>query len=253
MNVLDLFSGIGGFSLGLERAGMRTVAFCEIDPYCRAILAEHWPNVPCYEDVRTLTADRLAADGIGVDAICGGFPCQDVSISNVRGVGLDGDRSGLWFEYARIIGEVRPRLVIVENVAELLNRGMGRVLGTLADLGYDAEWRVLRGLDVGLPIIRERVWIVAEPKCEGRERRFKYLGALGIETTPSAERRNQAIRTRAELEDHLHSLRADDGLSVTMERRRLHGLGNAVAPQIPERIGRAVMKSIRQEPTHHTG
>src|ERR1700761_7521071 len=79
VNVLDLFSGIGGFSLGLERAGMRTVAFCEIEPYCRAVLAKHWPGVPCYPDVRALTSDRLAEDGITANVLCGGFPCQDIS------------------------------------------------------------------------------------------------------------------------------------------------------------------------------
>src|SRR5437868_12864822 len=134
MNVLDLFSGIGGFSLGLERAGMRTVAFCEIEPYARAVLRKHWPNVPCYDDVRTLTADRLNADGIVPDVICGGFPCQDISVAG-SGAGLDGARSGLWSEYARLIGEVRPRFVIVENVAALLARGLGRVLSDLAALG----------------------------------------------------------------------------------------------------------------------
>src|SRR6516164_741255 len=123
MNVLDLFSGIGGFSLGLERAGMRTVAFCEIEPYCRAVLAKHWPGVPCYDDVETLTADRLRADGISVDVICGGFPCQNISIAG-KGEGIAGRRSGLWKEFARIISEVRPRYVIVENVAALLGRGL---------------------------------------------------------------------------------------------------------------------------------
>lgn len=243
MNVLDLFSGIGGFSLGLERAGMRTVAFCEIDPWNRAILSRQWPHVPIYEDVRTLSALGLAADGIAPEVICGGFPCQDVSIANVEGTGLDGERSGLWFEYARIISDIRPRFVIVENVAELLNRGMDRVLGTLADLGYDAEWRVLRGLDCGLPFIGERVWIVATAGGAGRKRCFQYLGSLGVEATPSAKRRDQAIRARAELEAYLHGLRADDGLSVSMERRRLYGLGNAVTPQIPEAIGRAIMSA----------
>src|SRR4051812_11985953 len=113
MNVLDLFSGIGGFSLGLERAGFKTVAFCEIDPFCRRILEKHWPHVPCYDDVKTLTADRLAADGIAPDVICGGFPCQDLSLAQgASRAGLDGERSGLWSEYARIIREVRPRYVI---------------------------------------------------------------------------------------------------------------------------------------------
>jgi DNA (cytosine-5)-methyltransferase 1 len=241
---LDLFSGIGGFSLGLERTGgFTTVAFCEIDPFCRKVLKKHWPEVPCYDDVRQLTAERLAADGIGVDVICGGFPCQDVSIANVVGVGLDGERSGLWFEYARLVRELRPRFILVENVAELLARGMGRVLGSLASLGYDAEWRVLRGLDVGLPFIGERVWIVAAPSGARREGCFQYLSSLGVEETPPAERRNAAVGARRALEEHFGSLRSDDGLSVSMERRRLSGLGNAVTPQVPELIGRAILAS----------
>ncbi|MGO9172646.1 MAG: DNA cytosine methyltransferase [Rhodomicrobium sp.] len=245
LRLLDLFSGIGGFSLGLERSGgFETVAFCEIDPHCKAVLQDHWPKVPIYDDVRKLTAGTLRSDGIAVDAICGGFPCQDVSIANVKGRGLRGERSGLWFEYARLIGELRPRVVIVENVAELLNRGMGDVLGSLAAIGYDAEWRVLRGLDVGLPFIGERLWIVATPYREGRERRFEYLRSLGIEATPSAERRHKAIRARHQLEADLHGLRVDDGLSVAMERRRLQGLGNAVTPDTPEAIGRAVWRAL---------
>lgn len=132
MNVLDLFSGIGGFSLGLERAGMRTVAFCEINPFCQRVLAKHWPTVPCYDDIRTLTAERLAANAatgdIQIDVICGGFPCQDVSFAGRR-AGLDGERSGLWFEYARLVSEIRPKIIIVENTPGLLSLGMGTVLG----------------------------------------------------------------------------------------------------------------------------
>jgi len=168
VNVLDLFSGIGGFSLGLERAGMRTVAFCEIDTKARAVLAKHWPSIPCYEDVRGVTADRLAADGVAVDVICGGFPCQDISLAGA-GAGLDGARSGLWFEYARIIGEVRPRYVIVENVAALLGRGLDRVLRDLAALGYDAEWHCIPASALGAWHRRDRIWIVAYPSSAGRE------------------------------------------------------------------------------------
>jgi DNA (cytosine-5)-methyltransferase 1 len=163
MNVLDLFSGIGGFSLGLERAGMRTVAFCEIEPHARAVLRKHWPDVPCYDDIKSLTADRLRADGIVPNVICGGFPCQDISFAG-KGAGIDGDRSGLWSEYARIIGEVRPRYVIVENVSALLGRGLDRVLGDLAALGYDAEWHCIRAADVGAPHLRDRLWIIAYPQ-----------------------------------------------------------------------------------------
>jgi DNA (cytosine-5)-methyltransferase 1 len=250
MKVLGLFSGIGGFELGLNDAGFEIAAMCEIDPTCRQVLAHHFPGVPIYDDVRTLTAGRLAADGIAVDLVCGGFPCQDVSIANVQGQGLDGDRSGLWSEYARIIGELRPAFVIVENVAELLARGMGRVLGSLATLGYDAEWRVLRGLDVGLPFIGERIWIIATPRSAGRQRRFQYLRSLGIEATPSTERRHQAVRARRELETHLDGIRTDDGLSVTMERRRLHGLGNAVTPEVPRRIGNAILSALDLKAAH---
>ena len=197
MNVLDLFSGIGGFSLGLERAGMRTVAFCEIDPYCQRVLRKHWPDVPVFGDVRTLTfadASDAAHDGhsrgsrgganrqrilssvastesgqisgasesrrCGIDVICGGFPCQDISVAG-KGAGIEGSRSGLWSEYARIIGEVRPRYVIVENVAALLGRGLERVLGDLAALGFDAEWHCIPASAVGAPHRRDRVWIVA--------------------------------------------------------------------------------------------
>lgn len=167
MNVLDLFSGIGGFSLGLERAGMRTVAFCEIEPFCRRVLAKHWPGVPIYDDVRSLTVDRLRADGIAPDVICGGFPCQDISIAG-KAAGIDGSRSGLWSEYARIVGELRPRYVIVENVAALLGRGLDRVLRDLAALGYDAEWHCIPACAVGAPHIRDRIWIVAYPRCSER-------------------------------------------------------------------------------------
>lgn len=241
MKVLDLFSGIGGFSLGLERAGMRTVAFCEIEPFARRVLAKHWPKVPIYDDVRRLTADALRRDGIAIDLICGGFPCQDVSIANVRGIGLDGSRSGLWSEYARLIGEFRPRFVIVENVAELLNRGMGRVLGALAALRYDAEWGVFRGFDFGLPFVGKRVWIVATPSRQRREGRFEYIGPLIRQAAASAKRRNETVRARRELEADLIGLRTDDGLSVSMERCRVYGLGNAVTPIVPEIIGRAIL------------
>lgn len=167
LRVLDLFSGIGAFSLGLERAGMCTVAFCESDAYCRRVLARHWPEVPCYDDVRTLTAARLAADGIAVDVICGGFPCQDISVAG-RGVGITGERSGLWSEFARLIGELRPRYAIVENVAALLSRGLGDVLGDLAALGYDAEWHCIPAAAVGAPHRRDRIWIIGYPDSDGK-------------------------------------------------------------------------------------
>lgn len=167
LRVLDLFSGIGGFSLGLERTGeFETVAFCEIEDFPRRVLAKHWPEVPCYHDVRELTASKLAADGIAVDVICGGFPCQDISYAG-DGAGLEGERSGLWSEIARLVDELRPSYVIVENVAALLGRGLDRVLGDLASVGYDAEWHCIPASAIGARHIRDRIWIVAYPCCLG--------------------------------------------------------------------------------------
>ena len=152
----SLFAGIGGFDLGLERAGMVCKWQVEIDPYARAVLNKHWPEVPKHDDVRTFPPQGEW----GVDVIRGGFPCQDISVAG-KGAGLAGARSGLWYEYARIIGELRPRYVIVENVAALLTRGADVVLGTLASLGYDAEWHVIPASAVGAPHRRDRLWIIA--------------------------------------------------------------------------------------------
>lgn len=169
MRVLSLFSGIGGFDIGLERAGMQTVAFCEFDPYCQAVLKRHWPGVPIYDDVRTLSADTLRRDGVWpIDVIAGGFPCQDLSYAGKR-AGIEGERSGLWSEFARLIGEVRPRFALMENVPGLLSAGHGRVLGDLAALGYDATWDCVPASAVGAPHRRDRVWIVAYARSEQHE------------------------------------------------------------------------------------
>ena len=174
--VLDLFSGIGGFSLGLERTGgFKTAAFCEIEEFPRRVLKKHWPDVRIYKDVRELNAQRLADDGIIPDVITGGFPCQDISVAGKQG-GIEAERSGLWGELCRLIGDIRPRFAIVENVANLLSgpseqRGgwFGKVLGDLAQIGFDAEWEVISAKDVGCPHLRERVWIVANAGCKHGE------------------------------------------------------------------------------------
>lgn len=203
MRVLDIFSGIGGFSLGLERTGgFRTVAFCEIDAFCRRVLAKHWPEVPRYDDICELTAARLAADGItDIDAICGGFPCQDISFAGKR-AGLEGARSGLWGEYRRLIGEVRPRFVLVENVPGLLSLGMGTVLGDLSALGYDAVWDCVPASAVGAPHRRDRVWLVAYAAGDGRQQGepvaeavgYGRLAAAACGPTPSAHTLGDQLR-----------------------------------------------------------
>jgi DNA (cytosine-5)-methyltransferase 1 len=242
LRVLDLFSGIGGFSLGLHRTqGFDTVAFCEINPFCRKVLAKHWPEVPCYEDVQELTSERLAADGISIDAIVGGFPCQDISYAG-DGAGLAGKRSGLFYEVARLVRELEPRFVVLENVSALLDRGLGDVLGTLASLGYDAEWHCIPASYVGAWHRRDRIWVVAYPCRAGRQQgrpKEPLLGQSSLSGT--APRVAQGWPGRSNLPTpRLH--RAGDGLPD--RAHRTHALGNAVVPQIPELIGHAILASL---------
>ena len=186
MNVGSTFTGIGGIDLGLERAGMRIVWQCESDAYRREVLARRFPGVPCCEDIREInpaarpawigtgrravggdglraTADATLIDAEGIDLLCGGFPCQDVSVAGRR-AGLAGSRSGLFYEFARIAESLRPRWLLVENVPGLLSshggRDFGVVLGALADLGYGLGWRILDSRFFGVPQRRRRVFIV---------------------------------------------------------------------------------------------
>ena len=151
----SLFAGIGGFDLGFERAGMVCKWQVEIDDYANRVLAKHWPNVHRERDIRTAGRHNLER----VDVICGGFPCQDISYAGL-GAGLDGERSGLFFEAIRVVRELRPQIVVLENVAALLTRGLDRVLGTLAEIGYDAEWHCIPAAAVGAPHIRDRVFVI---------------------------------------------------------------------------------------------
>lgn len=237
LRLLDLFSGIGGFSLGLERSGaFETVAFCEIDPFCRRVLKKHWPEVPCYDDVRSLSAERLAADGIAIDAICGGFPCQDISVAG-KGAGIEGKRSGLWSEYARLIGELRPRVVVVENVAALLGRGLDRVLGDLAALGFDAAWDCIPASYLGAPHNRDRLWLVANPERGQRwlQSYVREIGRMGRQFKP--------VSWDDGWEASLARIRGmDDGLAGRVHRT--DAIRNAVVPQIPELIGRAIKQAM---------
>lgn len=269
LKVLDIFSGIGGFSLGLERTGgFETVAFCEIDPFCRRVLAKHWPNVPVFEDVKDLSADAVGH----VDIICGGFPCQDISLAG-EGKGLDGERSGLWREIARLVGEIRPRYVFVENVAALLSRGMGTVLGDLATLGYDAEWHCIPAAALGAQHIRDRIWIVAYPDKvrelqpqggQQDQRRRAGHGPVPAVSDPDPSRYTGGVQAGTNATDDggkQPRLRLAVGTAPRIPRdywdyqpvlgRGVHGvpnrvdriaaLGNAVVPQIPEMIGNAIL------------
>jgi DNA (cytosine-5)-methyltransferase 1 len=236
MRVLDLFSGIGGFSLGLERTGgFRTVAFCEIDPFCRRVLAKHWPEVPALGDV-------AQAEFPDADVVCGGFPCQDVSRAGKR-AGLSGARSGLYRELVRAIRLVRPRYAIVENVAELLADGMGTVLGDVAQSGLDAEWDCVPAGFIGAPHWRDRVWIIAHAvgaRLEG------WRPAEAARTT-QRELAGRAFRVGTSWADAPEIPRVGYGLPDWVDRIR--SIGNAVVPQIPELIGRAIIaaEAARQQ------
>ena len=241
----------------------------EIDPFCRKVLAKHWPDVKRYEDVRDVGAHNLEP----VDLICGGFPCQDISNAGKR-AGIEGERSGLWDEYARIVRELRPRHVLVENVAALLGRGLGRVLGDLAEIGYDAEWDCIPAAAVGAPHVRDRLFVVAhDPEhgrgpgwarrpatsrkgqseqplslshSEGYGRPVRRVGAHADDDGPRG--RWCDFGSRAPSDDRWEWWgtepdvgRVADGVPARVDR--LRGLGNAVVPQVAEWIGRRIMSA----------
>ena len=156
MNILSLFTGVGGFDLGLRRAGFSIAAQVEIDPFCQKVLEKHWPEVERFGDIRGID------DFPRADVICAGFPCQDISVAG-KGAGLSGARSGLWTEALRAIRMVRPKYAILENVAALRNRGLCTILGALAESGYDSEWDCLPASAFGAPHQRDRLFVVAYP------------------------------------------------------------------------------------------
>ncbi len=245
MRIGSLFSGIGGLDLGLEWAGVgRTVWQVERDPFCRSILARHWPDAVRFDDVRTVGSHNLEP----VDVICGGFPCQDISYAG-KGLGLSGERSGLWYEFARIVGEMGPRFVVVENVAALIARGIGDVLGTLSDLGYDAQWRAVRASDVGAPHRRERIFIVAYTKIflgkrtvASGDRRWKPKTAPGNGSCAMAhadEHRSQGERIGRILDGERAALWHDvDGRDGSKRRGQTQPRLGGAAHGISERLDR---------------
>ena len=174
MRMLDLFSGIGGFSLAAEWVWgdeLEIVGFCENEPYPQKVLKKNFPGVPIYKDIKELDGEAFK----DIDLITGGFPCQDISVAG-KGAGIEGARSGLWSEMHRLISHIRPRYVIIENVPMLTVRGGTRVISDLAEAGYDAEWQIVGADDVGAWHRRKRIWIVAYPECVGRSTGAKVNG-----------------------------------------------------------------------------
>ena len=268
LNVLDLFSGIGGFSLGLERTGgFKTIAFCEIDEFCRSVLAKHWENIPIFEDVTTITEQNLVDIG-RIDVICGGFPCQPVScIGKQEG---ENDNRWIWPEFYRIICMVKPKYVLVENVVGLLSIQSGRLFGgilrDLAQIGYDAEWQVLSASQFGACHQRKRVFAIAYTQGIRLDKTsiFKGVGNKSCYQGDLWGRYNSGNieclgGTFPEIPKRL---RSSDGISERLDRsmmgkdyhagpthtiqKRIKALGNAIVPQCAQFIGQCILDDRNQ-------
>ena len=234
LKVLDLFSVNGGFSLGLERTGgFETVAFCEIEKNPQQVLTKNWPGVPCYEDITTSDFRQAGP----VDMVTAGFPCQDISYAG-KGAGLAGENSGLFWYVLRTVCMVGQPKILLENVSALLNRGLSTVLGSLAEVGYDAEWHCIPARYVGAPHGRDRIWIIADPNGNEQPRQEPRSGAIG-----RMGRKQQSIPWDSDWESALSKFRRmDDGLSRSVAST--DGYRNSVVPQIPELLGRAILEKM---------
>ena len=254
MKFISLFAGIGGLDLGLEHAGMECVAQVEIDDFCQKVLTKHWANVPKFKDVRDVGKHNLPT----ADLICGGFPCQDVSLAGAR-KGLEGKRSTLWSEFHRIICEIQPRWVVIENVLGLLSSDNGefftKILRELSESGHDVMWDIIPGYAVGSPQQRERVFIIAHPQSNDRfsTKTYDLFSAVRADMAKhlrltskvtwngiEIDRQDEASYTRL-FPVPIFS-RVADGFSNRMDGR-LKTPGNAVIPQVANLIGQAIMKA----------
>jgi DNA (cytosine-5)-methyltransferase 1 len=239
----SLFSGIGGFSLGFQRVGIKTLWQVELKPFCRQVLAKHFPGAERFTDVKLVGKHNLKV----VDIISGGFPCQDISQAGKQAGIKVGTRSGLWFEYARIIDELRPKFAVIENVARLVNRGLQQVLDDLAEIGYNAEWDCIRASDMGAPHRRERVFVIAYPNRDGRERGRIYDGPwIQASDTPWLWESFRTTEHSVWLKTQCGLYGDDDGVSRRLDPDRGSALGNTVLPQIAEIIGRRIVTLCQQ-------
>tara|TARA_R110002167_G_scaffold267053_3_gene473779 strand:+ start:1898 stop:2785 length:888 start_codon:yes stop_codon:yes gene_type:complete len=284
----SMFAGIGGMELGFEATGrIETKWQVEIDDYANQILAQHWPGVARWKDVRTFPP-RPAKDW-SVDIIAGGFPCQDISTANGKAEGLDGERSGLFYEIIRVAGIIRPRAIVLENVAALYFRGLDRVLGELAEIGYDAEWHCVSAASVGAPHRRDRVFIIAlanaenerhrergesgyVPSANGRQdgelcwkssgpseepanvadTKYKQFKRSEQETVFRKYRLSRKLRRSSAYELSQWATEPDVGrVANGVPRRvdRLKCLGNAIVPQVAEVVGRRLLQLLDDQDT----
>lgn len=266
----SLFAGIGGFELGLERAipESKTIWQVEQNAFCQKVLAKHWPDAKIYNDVRNITKDNVEP----IDILCGGFPCQDISLAG-KGRGLHGEKSGLWWEMLRIIGELAPKIIVLENVAAITIRGGREVIGSLTEIGYCTEWTVISAKDFGAPHLRRRWFAVAytdslrsgqarNGELDSTRRERSEIQRRRSQKSPdsdsaSCERSRISIGVQQKDSDfdlsfskerywrktsHVSALcGVDDGISDRLDR--LRALGNAIVPQCSEWVGQQIVKS----------
>jgi len=257
LKLIDTFSGIGGFSFAGERilSAFQTIAFVECEPFCQKILNKHWPHVPIFDDIKTYNPEPHSAD-----IITAGFPCQDISVAGRQAGIKQGTRSGLFYELMRVICQLRPRYVVLENVAAITSNGLDIVLGSLAQAGYDTEWSCIRASDMGGCHRRDRWWLVAYSNCEQQDRAEDKIQAgrtvsVARSTSYADSKGTQGLRSKRELREAREEVtpewragpellspawrsyisepllhRGDDGLSGRVDR--LKSLGNSVVPQV---------------------
>ncbi len=263
----SLFSGIGGFELGLERSipNSETIWQVEQNPFCQRVLKQHWPDATIYDDVCSVGKHNLEP----VDILCGGFPCQDISIAGAKG-GINASRSGLWWEMCRVISEMEPPVIVLENVPNVLRLGGREVLGSLADIGYDAEWTIISAGQFGAPHLRKRWFCVGYRTTLGYYHHSKNGMEAAYSNTTRPETRAttvECLEERGGSEDgellgypRLSTLwnqkrasdwggvgpqssvcRMDDGVPDRVDRVR--ALGNAIVPQCSELVGHKIQQS----------
>ena len=222
--MLDTFAGIGGFSYAATKlvGGYRTTQFIEIDPFCQKVLKKHFPNVPCHDDIKTFTAFPGQ-----FDVITGGFPCQDLSVAGKRAGITKQSRSGLFYELIRVIRLVRPKFVVMENVAAILNNGLDIVLGELSQAGYDAEWSIISASSLGACHRRSRWWCVAYTNSKGLQR--ENIGKMEREIWSQSNSRRLDPDWRSYVSKPILP-RGSYGLSNRVDRTK--ALGNSVVPQV---------------------
>lgn len=242
MKFISLFAGIGGLDLGLERAGFECVAQVEINEFALKVLQKHWASVPKYKDVRDVGKENLPT----ADLICGGFPCQDVSLIGQR-AGLEGKRSTLWSEFYRIVCEIRPRWVVIENVTGLFTSDDGRfftkILWELSQVGYYAEWDTVPASAFGAPHRRDRVFIVAYSKSGGLQGSGQFeVSPRSSETWIFPQSPRVYLDSRASRwSDESRVSRISNGVPNRVDR--IKSTGNAVVPDVAEFIGDCVKKA----------